>query len=364
MHIINNRSAAALAALLAVSPAAAQAQAQSVEDNIVAVGQRADEHGPAGTMGEHVHKGGEFMVGLIWLHDDYRGANQTGTRKLTDQQVAMAGYGVRTKSMTMDMAMLHLMWAPNDRVTLMAMPMWMRMDMTMQGVGAGDGHGDSMGAMAMDDHAHHTLAPGETMSHSVSGLGDTEVGALVSLSRRPSLSAHAGLSVSIPTGSVSRKNASGNFVHYMMQGGSGTWDLIPSFTLSGGGETLRWGAQARYRFRAEDRNKSGFRFGDRFDASAWLAKPLSPAAALTARLAYSDEGRIEGHYNGPHGHASPPDLQENYGGQVIQAGLGANVVVGGNLRIGAEATVPLYQNLNGIQSPRRFGVNLNLSRMF
>ncbi|MBM3595920.1 MAG: transporter [Alphaproteobacteria bacterium] len=361
MHIISSRSAPALAALLAVAPAAAQAQVQSVEDNIVAVSQRADEHGPAGTMGEHVHKGGEFMVGLILLHEDHRGANQSGTRKLTNRQVAMAGYGVRTKSMTMDMAMLHLMWAPNDRVTLMAMPMWMRMEMTMLGVGAGEGHGEDM---AMDGHAHHTLAPGKTMSHSVSGIGDTEVGALVSLSRKPLLSAHARLSVSIPTGSVSRKNASGKFVHYMMQGGSGTWDLIPSFTMSGGGETLRWGAQAHYRFRAEDRNKSGFRYGDRFDASAWLAKPLSPAAALTARLAYSDEGRIEGHYNGPHNHASPPDFQQNYGGQMIQAGLGANVVIGGNLRLGAEATVPLYQDLNGIQSPRRFGVNLNLSRMF
>lgn len=365
MKNLKNGGAFALPVLLAVVPAAANAQASS--QGIVAIGQRADEHGPAGTMGEHVHKGGEFMVGLIWLHDDYRGANRTGTRKLTDQQVAMAGYSVRTKSMTMDMAMLHLMWAPNDRVTLMAMPMWMRMDMTMLGVGAHGEHGDhggEMAAMAMDDHSSHTLAPGQTMSHSVSGFGDTEVGALVSLSRKPSLSAHTGLSVSIPTGSVSRKNHNGQFVHYMMQGGSGTWDLIPSFTVSGGGEALRWGAQARYRFRAEDRNKSGFRFGDRFDANLWLAKPLSPAAAITARLAYLDEGKIEGHYNGPHGHASPPDLQQNYGGQVIQAGLGANVVIGGNLRLGAEATVPLYQDLNGIQSPRRFGVNVNLSRMF
>ena len=360
MNSYTSCGAIALAAALAAAPLAANAQ--SSEDSIVAIGQRADEHGPAGTMGEHVHRGGEVMVGLIWLHDDYRGANQSGTRKLTDQQVAMAGYGVRTKSMTMDMAMLHLMWAPNDRVTFMAMPMWMRMDMTMLGVGAND-H-DAMGAMAMSDGAHHTLAPGQTMSHSVSGFGDTELGALVSLSRNPSLSAHAGLSVSIPTGSVSRKNASGNFVHYMMQPGSGTWDLIPSFTVSGGSESLRWGAQARYKLRAEDRNKSGFRFGDRFDASAWLAKPLSPTAAVTARLAYSDEGMIEGHYNGPHGHASPPDRQENYGGQVVQAGLGANVVIGGNLRLGAEATVPLYQDLNGIQSPRKFGFNLNVSRMF
>jgi hypothetical protein len=101
----------------------------------------------------------------------------------------------------------------------------------------------------------------------------------------------------------------------------------------------------------------GVSFAQAFDLPAPIALPAMP-------VAYQDEGRIEGHYNGPHGHASPPDRQENYGGQVIQAGLGANVVIGGNLRIGAEATVPLYQDLNGIQSPRKFGVNLNLSRMF
>lgn len=352
MNTFLNGGAFALPMLLAVTPAAANAQA--IEDNIVAVGQRADEHGPAGTMGEHVHKGGEFMVGLIWMHDEYKGTNRSGTRNIADHAIAEAGFIARTKAMTMDMAMLHLMWAPNDRITLMAMPMWMRMDMTMLGISSHSG-GTS---------GHHSLAPGETMSHSISGLGDTEVGALVSLSRNPKLSAHAGLAASIPTGSVSRKNAKGNFVHYMMQPGSGTWDLIPSLTLGGGDKSLRWGAQARYKFRAEDRNKSGFRFGDRFDASAWLAKPLSPTAAVTVRLAYADEGRIEGHYNAGHGHASPPDRQENYGGQVLQAGLGGNLVIGGNLRIGAEATVPLYQDLNGIQSPKTFGVNVNLSRMF
>ena len=351
------RGAFALPLLLAAVSAPALADEQ--QDQIVAVGQRADEHGPAGIMGEHVHKGGEFMVGLVWMHDEFGGANQSGTRTISDHDIAMAGYSVRTKSMSMDMAMLHLMWAPNDRVTFTLMPMWMRMDMTMLGIGDHD-----EGAMDMPDGGHHSLMPGETISHSVSGIGDTELGALVSLSRRPALSAHAGLAVSIPTGSVSRKNASGNFVHYGMQPGSGTWDLIPSFTLSGGNDALRWGAQARYKFRAENRNESGFRFGDRFDANLWLAKPLSPAAAVTARLTYSDEAKIEGHYNGAHNHASPPDRQENYGGQVRQAGLGANVVIGGNLRLGAEATVPVYQDLNGIQSPKKFGVSLNLSRMF
>lgn len=351
----NNCSAAALSLLLAFAPTAALAD--NTEDHIVAIGQRADEHGPAGIMGDHIHKGGEWMIGVSWMHDEYSGANQTGTRKATDAEIAAAGFTSRTRKMTMDMVMLHLMYAPSDRVTFTIMPSWMRMEMTMLGIGAPMTGG-------MGGHGHHALAPGETATHAVSGISDTEVGALLLLHRTPSLSVHAGLAVSVPTGSVSRRNHDGSFVHYGMQPGRGTWDVIPSLTVSGGDETLGWGAQARYRFAAESRNESGFRFGDKLDASVWLTRPLSPAAALTARLAYRDEGQIKGHYTGAHNHAAPPDRQGNYGGQLVEAGLGANVILDGKWRLGAEATLPVHQDVNGFQAPKDFGVNLNLSRMF
>jgi hypothetical protein len=337
----------------------APAYADHAEENIVAIGQRADEHGPAGMMGEHVHKRGEVMIGVTWMHDEYGGLNKSGTRKVSDMAIAEAGFTARTRKMTMDMVMLHLMWAPTDRVTLTLMPSWMRMEMTMAGIGMPGHHG-----MGSGGHGHHGPAPGETMTHSVSGIGDTEAGALLSLVRQPGFDAHAGLAVSIPTGSVSRRNHDGTFVHYGMQPGSGTWDVIPSLTLGGGGESWSWGAQARYRHRAESRNSSGFRFGHKLNSSVWLTRPLSPAAALTARLAYQIEGRVKGHYDGAHNHAAPPDRQENYGGKLLEAGFGGNLIVGGNLRIGAEVTIPLHQDLNGFQTPKQFGASLNLSRMF
>lgn len=336
--------------------------AQSVQAQeapaIIALGHRADAHGPAGTMGDHVHKSGDLMIGLMWMHEDYRGANRSGTAQISDDQIAAAGYTVKADAMTMDMAMLHVMWAPSDRVTFMLVPSWMRMDMTMKGLPMTMTEGTGTG------HAGHTLAPGQTMSHSVEGLGDTQFGALVALSRRPALSAHAGLMVSAPTGKVTRRNASGSYMHYMMQGGSGTWDLNPSFTLRGVSERFGWGVQAAYLFRAENRNEAGFRFGDRFTATAWASKPLTARFALSGRVAWSDEGAIKGHYNGAHNHASPPDRQANYGGQRLDAGLGANLVVGESWRLGAEATLPVWQKVNGIQSPRRFGANVSVSRMF
>lgn len=355
-------SALALPALLCTL--CAPAFAQEADPQIVALGLRPDAHGPAGTMGDHVHQAGDLMLGMMFMHDEYGGRNRRGTRAVDPAEIAEAGYTVRDKGMTMDMAMLHVMWAPDDRVTLMLVPSWMRMGMTMEGLPmAGMGSG-AMSSGSMTGHGGHTLAPGQTMSHSVKGVGDTQFGALVALSRNPALSAHAGFMVSAPTGKADRRNASGSFVHYMMQGGSGTWDINPSLTLRGAAKRFGWGAQASYLFRAEDRNRSGFRFGDRFAATGWVSAPVSPRVSLSGRLNYTSEGQIRGHYNGAHGHASPPDRQENYGGKRLEAGAGINIVAGKHLRLGGEASLPLYQNLNGIQLPKRFGANVNASITF
>lgn len=350
-------SAAALSLLLAAHPVRAETT-DLTETDIVAQGFRPDAHGPAGTMADHVHRSGDLMIGLMWMHEDYGGANVRGTEPVTDQAIADAGYMTKADAMTMDMAMLHIMYAPSDRVTLMLVPSWMRMGMTMKGLPA-PASGGMSGAMA-----GHMLMPGQTMSHSSQGLGDTQFGALVSLSRKPGLSVHAGLMVSAPTGDDTRKSASGKYVHYMMQGGSGTWDLNPSLTLHGTSHSFGWGAQVSYLFRAQDRNDAGFRFGDRFGATAWLSKPVTRRLSLSGRMSWTDEAAIRGHYNGPHSHASPADGQANYGGQKLEASLGFNTVLGKRLRLGGEFSVPVYQDLNGIQLPKRWGANVSTSLMF
>ena len=360
------RSAAALPLLAVASPALASSTVDTDstdKDRVVvighpdAVGTAPEAQGPAGMMGDHVPHVGEFMLGLTWSHERHDGANYTGTRKASDAEIAAAGFTVRAKSMTMDMVMAHVMYAPNERITLMAMPMWMRMEMTMLGI--------AMPPMGTDHVGHHTLMPGETMTHAVSGIGDTKLGALVALSRAPKLSAHAGLLVSAPTGSVSRKNDDGSYVHYGMQPGSGTWDLEPSLTLRGKlTDRLSWGAQASGVIRLDHTNRSGYALGDRVAASVWTAARLDDRFSLSARLSYSDQGKIRGHYDGPHNHLSPPDRQANYGGQMVEAGLGANAVIARGLTLGAEANLPIHQDLNGFQLRKDFGLNFNISQTF
>lgn len=324
---------------------------------------RPDGHAPAGVMAEHVHGSGDWMAGLRLSRDRYSGGNRRGMKKISDLAIANAGYSAAVHGMTMDMVMLDIMYAPSDRVTLMLMPHYMRMKMVMRGLPAtaangGSGHG----------HSGHSLEVGERASHSHEGWGDTKATALLSLVKSAPFKLHAMLGVSIPTGSVSAKDEEGRFLHYGMQTGSGTWDLMPGITAHGEAGNLGWGAQASYTFRAEEENDSGFRFGDRLAASGWLSYRFLPPVSVSARLAYSKEGKVEGHYNGPHNHSAPSDRQANYGGQVLEAGLGLNAVaMGGPLkgfRLGAELLLPVHQDLNGIQIEKTSSFQLSLSKAF
>lgn len=348
-------SGGALALLAAFSAAPALAQDDSeitVESPLL--------HPAAGLMNEHMHDGGEVMIGLRFERSRFSGANQAGTGEIADPAIVAAGYTVRATSMTMDMVMLDLMYAPNDKITLMVMPHYMWHRMEMLGIDPAGGMGGG--------HAGHGLAYGQTHAHSTEGFGDTLVSASYRLARGDSFGAHATLGVWVPTGSVTRKNPNGNFVHYGMQPGGGTWDIEPSVTVSGRAGGLGWGAQAAYRWRTDDTNKSGFAFGDKARATGWLSYLLGSDVGTTARLEYVHEGPVLGHYNGPHSHASPPDRQENYGGDTVTAGLGLNWLVPvpaeHRPQLGAEFALPLYQDLNGIQMPQDWRLSVSLSQTF
>lgn len=321
-------------------------------------------HPAAGLMNEHMHEGGEAMIGLRFERSRWSGANRSGTDDVADPAIVAAGYSSRTESMTMDMVMLDLMYGLTQNITLMVMPhyMWHRMDMVGidPDADAGGGHGGH--------HGGHAIPFGEVHSHSTEGFGDTLVSASYRLARRPGFGAHATLGLWVPTGSVDKTNPDGTFVHYGMQPGGGTWDIEPSLTVTGRSGALGWGGQAAYRWKTESENESGFAFGDKARVTGWASYQLGGSLGATARLEYVHEGQVEGHYNAGHNHAAPPDRQENYGGETVSAGFGLNwlLPVPGEQRpqVGAEFSVPLYQDVNGIQAPQDWRLSLSLSQAF
>ena len=111
--------------------------------------------------------------------------------------------------------------------------------------------------------------------------------------------------ISAPTGRVDFQS-SGVFTHYGMQPGSSTWDFWPSITYTGRADRLTWGTQVLGIVRLEDENESGYRLGDVFQVTARGSYRFANWISASLRGLYTEQGQIEGHYNGLHNHSSRP----------------------------------------------------------
>jgi len=153
-----------------------------------------------------------------------------------------------------------------------------------------------------------------------------------------------------------------------MQPGSGTWDAWPSITYTGRADRLTWGAQALGIVRLQKENESGYRLGDVFQATGWGSYRFANWISASVRGLYTDQKKIEGHFNGAHNHSSPPDLQFNYGGHFFDIGYGVNTVVPGGafhgLRISAEWLQPVFDDPNGYQLEREGTLWVNATKSF
>lgn len=333
-----------------------------------------------GRLAPHQHRAGEWMFGVTYKTRDYSGM-YSGSTSVTSSDLSAAGFSMTSTTMRMDMTMLHWMYALSDAVTMVVMPHYMQMDMEMKPVThsasmhamAGSGaqgmpmfatgmqpmHSGSMTARMMDHSAHG----GGAHDMSVSGWGDTVLGVTARLHEAAGLLVQANLHLSAPTGSVTRKQASGRFLPYGMQLGTGTWDALPALTVTkslANGDLV--GGRISTRLPLESDNKSGFAFGESYTAEAWVGFGLIDKLAASVRLAYEKENPISGHYNGPHNHASPMDFQSNYGGEFVDLGIGLHVNTAlAGLQLGLEWIIPVSEHYNGFQLGRDQGIVVDLS---
>ncbi|MDF1755251.1 MAG: hypothetical protein P1U89_20850 [Verrucomicrobiales bacterium] len=311
---------------------------------------RVDSHAPIGVMGDHTHEAGEVMVSYRYHHMSMGGSRE-GTNSLSIPQVFQRGYGVGVKEMEGHMHMLGFMYAPSDWLTLTTMINYVQKDMVMVANPHAMHHGGHGGG--------HT----GTFGHSSEGLGDITVGGLIKIYDANRQRVHLNLGLVLPTAEVDQMEG-GTFLPYGMQAGSGTFDLQPGITYLGQSDAFSWGAQAIARIPLEDENESGYSLGDSVNITTWLARPLTDNLSISARLNYNFSDALEGHYNGPHAHAAPPHFQANYGGHVIEASPGINLLLNNGYRLAVEGLIPVYQDANGVGMDRDFGVVAGLQKAF
>ena len=340
-----------LGALLLLSGASTMLSAQEMAAHAGHEGQphdhdRADSHAPIGVMGEHIHGKGEVMLSYRYMGMAMDGLVD-GAQDVSTAQAFSRPYMMAPETMDMQMHMLGFMYAPSNKVTLMAMVPYLQsdMEMTMRGM---------MGQ------------PNTTRKTKSEGLGDISVSALVAmplLGKGESSSKqkwHLNIGLSLPSGNTNEANKQNARLPYSMQLGSGTYDVNLGATYNYQASNWSAGAQLMSTLRTQTK-KQGYRLGNALQASAWVQKPLNANVSFSTRIKQTQTGKIRGQDKSimlspamnPMMSMSPAVQTENYGGALTELAIGFNAVANtGALkghRLGVEYIAPLHQQANGLQ---------------
>ena len=132
----------------------------------------------------HLHEKGEWMLGYEFMSMGMEGS-RAGTDRVSDQDV-LQQFMVTPTRMSMDMHMLHLMYAPSDDLTLMVMLRY------------------------LDNSMLHLTQAGGTFQTQSSGLGDVNFSVNHVLSEMESTNAVHRFALtyglSLPTGSIDEED--------------------------------------------------------------------------------------------------------------------------------------------------------------
>ena len=280
---------------------------------------------------------GRWMVGYQVMFDSLKG-KLVGTRHVSDATV-LSRFETSPTDMSMQMHMFMVMYAPTNKLTLMAMLPFTNMSM-------GELHRDSTRATERSK-----------------GIGDLQLSGLYVLYARKDLRHRFLLNfgVGLPTGSINALDVAGERLEYPMQLGSGTFSVMPGFTYLGEAKPWGWGAEFIPTLRI-GRNRNGYRVGNRYQPSIWVARTLAPWVSLSA----SFRGDILQNIKGVDPTQDPLDEPTKdpmlQGGRRIDLTFGVSIHpvkagLKGNTFF-VNAVRPVYQSLDGPQLQRRWGLQL------
>jgi hypothetical protein len=296
-------------------------------------------------IGGHTHPAHEIMFGYEFMFMDM-GGHLSGTRDVSEAEI-LKHFPSASTGMTVEEHMVEVMYAPTNKLTVMAMLPIKRIDMDM-----------------VMDGFHFT-------EHSA-GVSDLQVLALYtvlgSVTKGHRLIINLGMS--FPTGSIDEKNTimGQTFtLEYPMQLGSGTYDFRPGLTYLGESKKWAWGAETRTALRF-GRNGSGYRLGNEYELTGWVGYAVTDWFAPSLRI----NGRLWGNVHGADPNIDPTFDAEGdphrQGGRRVDFLMGVNFFVPEGIfkrtRMNVEAGFPIYEDLDGPQLSTRWLLSAGLTYSF
>tara|TARA_Y100000768_G_scaffold330556_2_gene269332 strand:+ start:1 stop:939 length:939 start_codon:yes stop_codon:yes gene_type:complete len=264
------------------------------------------------------------------------------TSSVSNDFIKNLGFSMAPTDMTMDMHMFSAMYAVNNKISLMAMISYIEKEMEMVKLSG--------------------MNVGKTHKTSSRGMGDLSIAGLYKLSGKSNLK----VSLSIPTGEYDEKdhNMMGmrKVLPYPMQLGSGTYDLTLGYGFQEIFDDWSYGFQlnATKRF---DYNSEDWRYGDRRELSAWVAKPVSQTVSLSFGLDVEHQDNINGKSSNRNNNT--PTWNEYFHSHLrVSSNIGLNFKLpNSKSRVGIQCGVPIYEDVDGPQMDPDLKCNIGFSKM-
>ncbi len=316
---------------------------------------------PAGVMISHVHQKGELMFSYRFMTMGGYGLQNNGT-SISNEQVYNQ-YLMSSDKMRMNMHMFMAMYGLSDKITLMAMFDYNNSFMNMKTP-------SGVMSMQMPDGTIMSSAQMPDQMKS-SGFGDVQLTGLYSLLNNQNHHILVSGGISVPAGSIQTKGDAssmypGSRVPYMMQQGSGTWDLLPGLTYTFQRNKIMASSQVSAVIRT-GYNAVGYKLGNVLAFNDWVAYNWLSWLSTSLRGEFNTMGTMKGYDPGLYIFSEPSANYMNYGSTnvLIHAGVNTYFKTGSvNNKIGIEFGVPVYQKLNGIQNNTSYNATFNYSVVF
>lgn len=312
---------------------------------------------PAGIMLGHEHPKGGWKISYRYM-SQYSSGRIMGTQPVDDNYV-FNNYLMSPENMRMDMHMLMGMYGITDKLSVMAMLNYNVMTMNMNMLpGTMHMHMDG-GTMVM------TMNESNTMRTRTSGLGDTKLYAVYSLLSKGPHHLLVNLGFNLPTGSIRQQGASDDMMYtnsrypYMMQLGSGTIDFMPGATYLLMQNKFSFSTQVTTVIRPFT-NALNYHLGNEYALNVWAAYQWLPWISTSLRAEGNAVDAISGSDAGVYQGMEPSANPLNYGGQTVNGYVGLNFYLNKgflrNNKLSVEYGMPLYQNVNGIQTAAKSAI--------
>jgi hypothetical protein len=299
---------------------------------------------PASVMISHTHAKREWMFSYKYMNMSMNDV-LLGTQSISKKDV-FVNYLMSPNDMRMDMHMLMGMYGVNHRLTLMAMLNYNTIQMNM--------------TMFNSSSHHHTLLSDTTTAHFVqtNGLSDLKCNVLYNLIKLTNHQLLLSAGFSLPLGSITLKGADQDAMYpnrnypYLMQLGSGTFDLLPCvnywYQKSKFTGSIQMAGVVRTHY-----NSMNYKLGNEITATAWCAYQWHSMVSSSVRWEGNFVDKIKGYDPTLYAYNEPAANTDNSGGKKVNIALGSVIQFKKGFlkhnRLAFEYVLPIYQNWNGVQ---------------